>query len=61
MKNKKVHEKFQLKLIQLLNFFFYVLYVPEITQNLLSVAQMLEKSYKISFENKLCMMKALTT
>jgi len=33
---------------------FDVLYVPKITQNLLSVAQMLEKGYKVSFENKVC-------
>jgi len=30
---------------------FDVLYVLDITQNLLSVAQMLEKGYKASFEN----------
>jgi len=32
----------------------YVLYVPEINQNLLSVAQLLEKGYKVTFENKFC-------
>jgi len=36
---------------------FNVLYVPKIIQNLLSVAQMLEKGYKVSFENKVCVIK----
>ena len=36
---------------------FDVLYVPEITQNLLSVSQLLEKGYKVSFENKVCVIK----
>jgi len=36
---------------------FDVLYVPEITQNLLSVAQLLDKGYKVSFENKVCVIK----
>ena len=36
---------------------FDVLYVPEITRNLLSVAQLLEKDYKVSFENKVCVIK----
>jgi len=36
---------------------FDVLYVPEITQNFLSVAQMLEKGYKVSVENKVCVIK----
>jgi len=36
---------------------FDVLYVPEITQDLLSVAHMLEKDYKVSFENKVCVIK----
>jgi len=36
---------------------FDVLYVFEITQNLLSVAQLLEKDYKVSFENKVCVIK----
>jgi len=36
---------------------FYVLYVPLITQNFLSVSQMLEKGYKVSFENKFCVIK----
>nr|XP_048332975.1 uncharacterized protein LOC125423310 [Ziziphus jujuba var. spinosa] len=34
-----------------------VLYVPEINQNLLSVAQLLEKGYKVLFEDKNCMIK----
>nr|KYP44767.1 hypothetical protein KK1_033686 [Cajanus cajan] len=34
-----------------------VLYVPEINQNLLSVGQLLEKSYKILFEDKMCLIK----
>jgi len=36
---------------------FDVLYVLEITKNLLSVAQLLEKGYKVSFENKVCVIK----
>ncbi|KAK2390546.1 Plant stearoyl-acyl-carrier-protein desaturase family protein [Trifolium repens] len=34
-----------------------VLYVPEINQNLLSVAQLLEKNYKVIFEYKSCVIK----
>ncbi|KAK2426495.1 hypothetical protein QL285_025158 [Trifolium repens] len=34
-----------------------VLYVPEINQNLLSVPQLLEKGYKVLFEDKNCMIK----
>ena len=34
-----------------------VLYVPEISQNLLSVPQLLEKGYKVLFEDKNCMIK----
>ena len=34
-----------------------VLYVPEINQNLLSVGQLLEKGYKVLFEDKSCMNK----
>ena len=34
-----------------------VLYVPEINQNLLSVGQLLEKGYKVLFEDKSCMIK----
>ena len=34
-----------------------VLYVPEINQNLLTVPQLLEKGYKVFFEDKLCMIK----
>jgi hypothetical protein len=34
-----------------------VLYVPEINQNLLSVAQLLEKNYKVIFEHKSCVIK----
>nr|KYP38814.1 Retrovirus-related Pol polyprotein from transposon TNT 1-94 [Cajanus cajan] len=34
-----------------------VLYVPEINQNLLSVGQLLEKGYKILFEDKMCLIK----
>jgi hypothetical protein len=34
-----------------------VLYVPEINQNLLSVPQLLEKGYKVFFEDKICMIK----
>jgi len=36
---------------------FDALYVSEITHNLLSVAQLLEKGYKVSFENKVCVIK----
>ncbi|CAJ2645171.1 unnamed protein product [Trifolium pratense] len=36
---------------------FNVLYVPEINQNLLSVAQLLEKNYKVIFEHKSCVIK----
>jgi len=36
---------------------FYVLYVFEITQNRLSIAQMLEKRYKVYYENKLYVIK----
>jgi hypothetical protein len=32
-----------------------VLYVPEINQNLLSVGQLLEKGYKVLFEDKFCL------
>ena len=35
----------------------YVLYVPEINQNLLSVTQLLEKGYKVLFEDKNCVIK----
>jgi len=31
--------------------------VPEIVQNLLSVSQLLEKGYKVMFENKHCLIK----
>ena len=34
-----------------------VLYVPEIDRNLLSVGQLLEKGYKVIFEDKNCMIK----
>ena len=34
-----------------------VLYVPEINQNLLSVTQLLEKGYKVLFEDKNCVIK----
>ncbi|XP_068466419.1 uncharacterized protein [Phaseolus vulgaris] len=34
-----------------------VLFVPEIDQNLLSVGQLLEKGYKVMFENKHCLIK----
>ena len=34
-----------------------VLYVPEINQNLLSVSQLLEKGYKVLFEDKSCVIK----
>ncbi|WVZ15253.1 hypothetical protein V8G54_012819 [Vigna mungo] len=34
-----------------------VLYVPEINQNLLSVPQLLEKGYKVLFEDKNCIIK----
>ncbi|CAJ2639257.1 unnamed protein product [Trifolium pratense] len=34
-----------------------VLYVPKINQNLLSVAQLLEKNYKVIFEHKSCVIK----
>ena len=36
---------------------FDVLYVPEIDQNLLSVGQLVQKSYKVLFENKICLIK----
>jgi hypothetical protein len=32
-----------------------VLYVPEINQNILSVGQLLEKGYKVLFEDKFCL------
>nr|KYP62109.1 Retrovirus-related Pol polyprotein from transposon TNT 1-94 [Cajanus cajan] len=34
-----------------------VLYVPEIDQNLLSVGQLMEKGYKVYFEDKFCLIK----
>lgn len=34
-----------------------VLYVPEINQNLLSVGQLLEKGYKVLFEDKMCLIQ----
>ena len=34
-----------------------VLYVPDINQNLLSVGQLLEKGYKVIFEEKMCLIK----
>ena len=34
-----------------------VLYVPEIYQNLLSVGQLIEKDYKVVFEDKNCLIK----
>jgi hypothetical protein len=34
-----------------------VLFVPEINQNLLSVGQLVEKGYKLLFENKMCQIK----
>ena len=34
-----------------------VLYVPEINQNLLSVGQLIEKGYKVVFEDKSCLIK----
>ena len=36
---------------------FDVLYVPEIDQNLLSVGQLVEKGYKVFFENKSSLIK----
>ena len=38
-----------------LKLIFNVLYVPEINQNLLSVGQLLEKGYKVLFEDNHCM------
>ena len=38
-------------------FIFDVLYVPEIDQNLLSVGQLIEKGYKVVFEDKSCLIK----
>nr|KYP41593.1 Putative transposon Ty5-1 protein YCL075W family [Cajanus cajan] len=35
----------------------YVLYVPDIDQNLLSVAQLVEKGFKVIFEDKWCLIK----
>ena len=34
-----------------------VLYVPEINQNLLSVSQLLDKGYKVLFEDKSCVIE----
>ena len=34
-----------------------VLYVPDIDQSLLSVGQLIEKSFKVIFEDKWCMIK----
>ena len=34
-----------------------VLYVPDIDQNLLSVGQLMEKGFKVSFEDKYCLIK----
>ncbi|RDX63956.1 hypothetical protein CR513_57549, partial [Mucuna pruriens] len=39
---------------------FDVLYVPEINQNLLSVGQLLEKGFKVIFEDKSCIIKSPT-
>ncbi|RDX74887.1 hypothetical protein CR513_45325, partial [Mucuna pruriens] len=33
----------------------YVLYVPDIDQNLLSVGQLIEKEFKVSFEHQHCL------
>jgi len=38
-----------------LKLIYDVLYVPEINQNLLSVDQLLEKGYKVLFEDKFCL------
>jgi len=38
-----------------LKLIYEVLYVPEINQNLLSVGQLLEKGYKVLFEDKFCL------
>ncbi|KAH9678563.1 hypothetical protein KPL71_025767 [Citrus sinensis] len=40
-----------------LKLIYDVLYVPEINQNLLSVTQLLEKGYKVLFEDKNCVIK----
>ena len=40
-----------------LKLIYDVLYVPEINQNLLSVTQLLEKSYKVLFKDKNCVIK----
>jgi len=37
-----------------------VLYVPDIDQNLLSVGQLIEKGFKVSFENQLCLIFDIT-
>jgi hypothetical protein len=34
-----------------------VLYIPEIDQNLFSVGQLIEKGYKVVFEDKSCLIK----
>ena len=34
-----------------------VLYVPDITKNLLSIGQLLEKEFKIIFEDEFCIIK----
>lgn len=38
-----------------LKLIYDVLYVPEINQNILSVGQLLEKGYKVLFEDKFCL------
>jgi len=39
---------------------YYVLYVAEINQNLLSVGELLEKGFKVIFEDKSCIIKDST-
>jgi len=54
----KVQEQFSIKTHSGINFYFF--YVIEITQNSLSISQMLEEGFKVSIENKLCVIKNAT-
>jgi len=51
------YEKYEEQFHSCIKIIFEVLYIFQITQNLLSVAQILEKCYKVSFENKLYVIK----
>jgi len=37
-----------------------VLFVPEIRQNLLSVGQLMERNFKVTFEDKFCLIRDAT-